>query len=158
MKDGISAGLAMSFSPQKHAKHAASSWSRMGLVSTTKLLMGFSRGENVDQHPTSGAEPADNSSPAKLFRHRTSKGTERPRQPEQPTSVLSSCCRQDLPSCSSLIPNAGRDQAANQQAGGGRPFITAPLAIHKAQAIFGWAANLFLAAATSQTTTAEKSG
>lgn len=38
------------------------------------------------------------------------------------------------------------------------PFATAPLAIHNHKAIFGWAANLFLAAATSQTTTAEKSG
>lgn len=37
-------------------------------------------------------------------------------------------------------------------------FATAPLAIHNHKAIFGWAANLFLAAATSQTTTAEKSG
>lgn len=40
----------------------------------------------------------------------------------------------------------------------GPPFVTAPLVIHNHKAIFGWAANLFLAAATSQTTTAEKSG
>lgn len=50
----------------------------------------------------------------------------------------------------------------HQQTSGGRPLsgpvATAPLAIHNHKAIFGWAANLFLAAATSQTTTAEKSG
>ena len=48
----------------------------------------------------------------------------------------------------------------HQQTSGGRPLsgpvATAPLAIHNHKAIFGWAANLFLAAATSQTTTAEE--
>lgn len=58
--------------------------------------------------------------------------------------------------CAQACTSGGRRLAGQQ--GRFASFATAPLAIHNHKAIFGWAANLFLAAATSQTTTAEKSG
>lgn len=112
---------------------------------------------------TCGAEPADNASPAKLF---VTEGCKANRA----TTVTGPVDVGMFPASRPLSPNehrlraqapgtsvsASASEAAAAVAPG--PFVTAPLAIHNHKAIFGWAANLFLAAATSQTTTAEKSG
>lgn len=112
---------------------------------------------------TCGAEPADNASPAKLFVTESCNGN-------RATTVAGlsglSVVVRVPPSCASLVPNTGRQwqqqpaptPARQRRPSPSGPSATAPLAIHNHKAIFGWAANLFLAAATSQTTTAEKSG
>lgn len=137
MKGECSTGIAVSLLPTKH--DAADGISRAPAKHAEQNLQ------------TTHRQPSF-SSPS------TAKETEQPRLPDLLTSGCSQLrvpCPRTPVACTST-PGASASEAAAAVALG--PFVTAPLAIHNHKAIFGWAANLFLAAATSQTTTAEKSG
>lgn len=141
-KDECSTGFAVSCSPQNSMQ-----------------LMGFRAGTTSK---TCGAEPADNASPAKLF---VTELLQRKRSNHGCRELLTSGCSQLRVPCpehwlraQALSTEHTERQRKQRRPSSQGPFVTAPLAIHNHKAIFGWAANLFLAAAPSQTTTAEKSG
>lgn len=104
-------------------------------------------GNSTSMRSRSRRQP-DNASPAKLFVTEACTG-----------NTSNHGCRDLVSSgCSQLRVRQWQREQREHHEQQPAPFATAPLAIHNHKAIFGWAANLFLAAATSQTTTAEKSG